>query len=83
MRLETYHNFSVLYGAVGWQKSTGMASQNAAAEDLDDIDHPHHHEHYRSDGVKSAAHPHLVVGHMHVSLKQPADDEIQARMTNA
>src|SRR5580704_4782492 len=77
MRLETYHSgsFSFLCGAVGWQKSAGMALQDAAAKDLDDIDQPHDHQHHRSDRVKSAAQPHFVVGHMHVSLQHPADHE--------
>src|SRR5208282_5220868 len=85
MRLETYHSgsFSFACGAVGWQKSSGMAmnllddanSNDHTGQHLDDIQRPHDHEDQSTDREEPATQPHDVAGDVHISLQHAADHE--------
>src|SRR5579859_2535317 len=78
IRLDTYHSGSRSFwcGAVGWQKSSGMAaSPLSAGEHFDDVNDPHDGEHYSRPAEQRSAHVHVVVGHMYESVQQAEHDE--------
>src|ERR1700728_767392 len=77
IRLETYHSgiLSFSWGAVGWQRSSGMVLHPGAGQHFDDIDHPIGEQSEGRNAVQRPANAYDIAGGVNISVKQTKDHE--------